>query len=219
MPTKLAVLFALLLLTACIEDPEKLLTWQERSLMTSVELIVVHPSDVYVAGSADPRTPQATLQRRFELKTEVDRAMATLDFPSVVTAALQEKVTKLKRLPIRLEGHAVSSASPQAWSAALDRSSADAVLIVGIARSIDDNGLRLSAYARLYPKTDQLKRFRPNPKASNPTALGNALFQKTFGEVVPDASIDDDSAQQLAATIVDATNRLAAKIADALEAN
>ena len=212
---RLAILAVALLLVACQPPPPpRFLSQPEQSRLESVELIVVLPrSDTAVMVAPPTRTHDAVMSRRTERAAAVDRAMATLDFRSIVTAALRDELAKARHVPVRFERRVVAFPSAQGMAQAFDRSSASAVLFVEVVYFIDHDGLVLKADAGLFPKAQHLKPFRPKPDEANPIARGNALFFQSSQRTVSWVGIDYGSPPHLATEITNATAGLAAQLA------
>lgn len=134
--------------------------------------------------------------------------MQAVDFQSTLTAALQQSLSKLTNVSAAFHRRIITFPSARGMNEAFDRSTANAVLFLDIIYFIDDVGLSLKGEALLFPRSEQLKRFRPKPDESNPTAPGNVIFRQTLERFVPTATINYGGPGQLEASIVDAIDNL-----------
>ncbi|WP_421997803.1 hypothetical protein [Reyranella sp.] len=214
-----AVALALLfLLAACQEEPSKFLTRQALASVGRIELVIVLP----LRGTGITLAPfnhafQSEMDRRRQLAAQVDWTMRSVDFRSSLAAAVTQRLATLRSVSVAFERRVITVPSTAGMNEAFDRSMADAVLFLDVIRYIDGSGLTLKGEAQLFPRADRLKRFRPQPDESNPTAPGNAIFRQTLHRVVPAATIDYGQPGQLEAAIAEALDNLALQLATLLD--
>jgi len=91
------------------------------------------------------------------------------------------------------------------------------VLFVQVIPYADPWSFDLKVEAQLFPRTGQLKRFRPEPDESSPTAPGNAIFRQPLQRSVPAAAIEYGRFMGAEVAIADAIANLAAQLAILLD--
>ena len=103
-------------------------------------------------------------------------ALQGFDFQAELLAALTTKLEALPNVKVAMRPTTIVSGNSADAARAYAESQDTSVLLMNARYSLESGDLVISLGMALYPKSEELKRFRPKPNDKDPLALGNALF-------------------------------------------
>lgn len=140
-------------------------------------------------------------------------ALQSYDFPAELLAATTAKLATPSSVHVVVRP-TINKGGDPASGRSLYEESKDASVMFFAARMFlgSGNNLVLSAAVFIYPRSAELKRFRPNPNDRNPLDPGNAIYRNWMYVVRPSIT-----PANVRANITDAINEIVAQLAADLE--
>lgn len=225
----LALLGVVLTLGACEQGTSpRLLSKSEQAALGTVDAIVtasqdrpevtITPTGASGAGGALGGLVYGVVDgvktaRAQDAAGPIIEAMRGYDFPAELLAATTAKLATLSSVHVVVRP-AINKGGDPALARSLYDESKDASVMFFAARPFlgSGNNLVLSAAVVIYPKSAELKQFRPKPNDKNPLDPGNAIYRNWLYVVRPSVT-----PANVRTNITDAINEVAAQLAVDLE--
>lgn len=156
-------------------------------------------SQLVANASMDASAAVAEDQRRQAIASRFSsfvRAMGTYDFAPDMLAATKNELSKVRTIKFEVRPPPLDSRAEALRRSIYERSSASAVLFFYVEYSFRelygvDYVLDFEATAVILPRTENLKKFRPQPDNADPLADGNALYRRRFADSFKYRTDDD----------------------------
>ena len=135
-------------------------------------------------------------------------ALQTYDFRAVLKKTLTTELQNVTTFKFGTDLQQDTIASAVQRRIDFDNAEGDAVLFIYVEYRLESGNLIVEANAILYPKTDELKAYRVNPKASDPVGESSFIYKRTFSvsqQGITDKNVAeklDGAAQSIAKQLV-----------------